>query len=185
MHNSFLISASLYVLMAFSTSSYADVIPEVPRDYPSHNALGKCYSTQQIEQIKLQLADYNTTRVEVSSVLRIMAHKYKLTGDSLERLLGFAKSFEQMEKELPAPDPDSDEFRNFDFKLGMKFTSLAIFLNTNKETAKHFYDDRSDANSELSMYLAELDDSREIYMSSLKPVSNQPGGATDSCNKQF
>lgn len=183
MHNSFFITASLYLLMAFSTNSYGDGIPEVPKDYPSHKALGKCYTAQQIKQIQQQLAEYNVSRVEVSSVLRIMAHKYKLSGDSLERLLGYAESFEQMEKDLPAPDPDSDEFRNFDFKLGLAFTSLAIFLNTNEETAEHFYDDRNNANSELGIYLSDLDNSREVYMSSLKPVSSQPGSATDSCNK--
>jgi len=183
MHNSFFITASLYVLMTFSTSNYADGIPAVPKDYPSHKALGKCYTTQQIEQIQLQLADYNNTRVEVSSVLRIMAHKYKLSGESLKRLLGYAESFEQMEKDLPAPNPDSDEFRNFDFKLGLAFTSLAVFLNSDEATAEHFYDDQHNANSELGIYLSDLDNSREVYMSSLKPVSSRSDSATDSCNK--
>ena len=157
----------------FSVSSYADGIPPVPRDYPSHKALGKCYTTSQIEQIRQQLTRYNKTRVEVSIVLRKLADKYKLTEDTRRSLLGFAESFEQIENELPSPDPDSDDFRNFDFKLGLAFTALTVFLNTNEETAKPFYDDRLDKNSVLGIYLAELDISRDVYMSSLQSANKK------------
>lgn len=167
-----LITSCLYTLMAFSGSCYADGIPEVPKDYPSHKALGKCYTTQQIELIREQLNKYNVTRLEVSDVLRKLADKYKLTGETRNRLLGFAGSFELMKKELPSPDPDSDDFRNFDFKLGLAFTSLTVFLNSNEDTAQSFYDDRDNKGSELGIYLAELDTSRDVYMSSLQTASN-------------
>ncbi|MDX2505046.1 MAG: hypothetical protein QNL62_11315 [Gammaproteobacteria bacterium] len=165
-------TSMLFTLMIFSGSGYADGIPEVPKDYPSHKALGKCYTTQQIELIREQLNKYNVTRLEVSEVLRKLADKYKLTGETRNRLLGFAGSFELMKKELPSPDPDSDDFRNFDFKLGLAFTSLTVFLNSNEDTAQSFYDDRDNKGSELGIYLAELDTSRDVYMSSLQTASN-------------
>jgi hypothetical protein len=183
MRISFFLTTILYILMAYSISSYGDGLPQVPKDYPSHKALGKCYTTQQINEIQQQLDEYNVTRVRVSSVLRLMADKYKLSEDTRLRLLGFAENFEKMEKNLPDPDPDSDEFRNFDFQLGLSFTALTVFLNTNNETAAQFYDDRSNTNSDLGIYLSELDNSREIYMSSLKPVSRQQGSNPECSNK--
>ena len=184
MRISLFLTTSLYILMAYSTSSYADGIPPVPKDYPSHKALGNCYTTQQIKEIRQQLAEYNVTRVKVSTVLRTMSEKYKLSDDTRLRLLGFAESFEKMEKNMPEPDPDSDYFRNFDFQLGLSFTALTVFLNTNEETAAQFTDDRNNSNSDLGVYLAELDNSREIYMSSLKPVSSQQGSNSE-CNNKF
>lgn len=184
MRISLFLTTSLYILMAYSTSSYADGIPPVPKDYPSHKALGNCYTTQQIKEIRQQLAEYNVTRVKVSTVLRTMSEKYKLSDDTRLRLLGFAESFEKMEQNMPEPDPDSDYFRNFDFQLGLSFTALTVFLNTNEETAAQFTDDRNNSNSDLGVYLAELDNSREIYMSSLKPVSSQQGSNSE-CNNKF
>jgi hypothetical protein len=184
MRISFFLTTSLYILMAYSTSIYADGIPQVPDDYPSHKALGNCYTTQQIKEIRQQLAEYNVTRVRVSTVLRVMSDKYKLSDDTRLRLLGFAESFEKMENNMPDPDPDSDNFRNFDFQLGLSFTALTVFLNTNEETTAQFADDRNNSSSELGLYLAELDSSREIYMSSLKPVSSQKGNDS-ACNKKF
>ena len=171
------------MLITLSTSISADGIPAVPKDYPSHKALGKCYTSQQNQEIQQQLAEYNITRVEVSTVLRQMADKYKLTSATRLRLVGFAESFETMEKEMPEPNPDSDEFRNFDFKLGLSFTALTVFLNTNDETATPFNDDRNNSKSDLGVYLAELDNSRETHMSSLKPVSNQQSYSSSCINK--
>jgi len=168
----FLTISSIIIAITFSTSIYADGIPPVPKDYPSHKALGKCYTSKQIQEIRQQLAEYNLTRVEVSIVLRQMADKYKLSDATHQRLIGFAESFEKMKKEIPAPNPDSDNFRNFDFQLGLSFTALTVFLNTNDETSTKFLADRNNANSDLRLYLDELDSSREIYMSSLKPVNN-------------
>ena len=184
MRITFFLTTSLYILMAFNTNSYADGIPPVPKDYPSHKALGNCYTTQQIKEIRQQLAEYNVTRVRVSTVLRAMSAKYKLSDDTRNRLLGFAESFEKMEQNMPEPDPDSDYFRNFDFQLGLSFTALTVFLNTNEETAEQFTNDRNNSSSDLGIYLAELDTSREVYMSSLKPVNSEQGNDS-ACNKKF
>jgi len=173
---------SIFIIITFSTGIYADGIPPVPKDYPSHKALGNCYTSKQIKEIQQQLAEYNITRVKVSTVLRLMADKYKLSEVSHQKLIGFAESFETMEKEIPDPDPDSDNFRNFDFKLGLAFTALTVFLNTNTETGAKFYDDRNNANSDLGLYLAKLDNSREIYMSSLKHVINDKDNKTSCIN---
>ena len=184
MRVSIFLSTILVFLISYSSSSYGDGIPQVPEDYPSHKALGKCYTTQQINEIRQQLAEYNVTRVRVSSVLRLMADKYELSDDTRLSLLGFAENFEKMEKNMPDPDPDSDNFRNFDFQLGLSFTALTVFLNTNDETAEQFTNDRNNSSSDLGVYLAELDNSREIYMSSLKPVSSQQGDNSE-CNNKF
>lgn len=150
---------------AFSDSS----IPPVPPDYPSHKATSECGTPQELAQLQQSLSRYNVTRLEVAAVLRKMADKYALEGDARDGLLSFAQSFEQMQQHLPAPDPDSDEFRNFDFKLGLSFAALNVFLNTRDEAlARHFFDDRKDPDSDLGLYLASLDSSRDSYMSSLK-----------------
>lgn len=174
--STFLLTTGLCTLMIFSGYSYADDMTKVPKDYPSHDVLGNCFTAQQIQPLQQKLVRYNETRLEISTVLRKLADEYKLTGDTRQRLLGFAETFEQMKKELPKPDPDSAAFRNFDFKLGMALTAMQIFLNTNTDTAERFYNDRDNKTSELGIYLAALDNSRETYMDSLKSAESKQSG---------
>lgn len=91
-----------------------------------------------------------------------------------ERLIGYAKNMEDMRKRLPPPDPDSNEFRNFDFQLGMTLASMTLFLNTEDAyLAERFITDRDNPKSELGMYLTRLEGSRQIYMDGLEQASHQ------------
>lgn len=157
--------------------------PEVPAGYPSHKTAGECAGTEQLTLLQQRLSQYNVTRLGIAQVLRKMADKYALQGETKDRLLAFADNFDDMQQHLPDPDPDSDEFRNFDFKLGLAFTALTVFLNTRDESlAKHFYDDRSNPASDLGLYLASLDVSRDNYMSSLSAAGTAGSPGTAPCH---
>jgi hypothetical protein len=157
-------------------------LPDVPPDYPSHKAAGECTDPDRLLQLQQRLTRYNMTRLAIAEVLRKMADKYALQGETRNGLLAFAVNFEDMQRHLPAPDPDSDTFRNFDFRLGLTFTALMVYLNTRDEIlTRHFYDDRDNPASDLGIYLASLDASRESYLSSLGTSDRQQGAATVPC----
>ena len=156
-----------------ATFAQAHDIPPVPADYPSHKDVGHCNKAS----LRQELQDYNETRLQLAEVLRHMADAPDTAPSAKARLLSYAESLDDMRRQMPAPDPDSNEFRNFDFKLGMMLTSMTLFLNTEDEQlAERFNRDRDNPGSELGIYLARLERTRERYMSHLSASKSEDCG---------
>lgn len=155
---------ALFLAIIAAPLALADGMPPVPADYPSHVTVGECNR----ETVRQRLQEYNETRLAIAEVLRDMAKDQKLKDMSRQQLLGYADGFDQMRRDLPAPDPDSNEFRNFDFQLGIRITAMTLFLNSADENLAHrFTTDRDNPNSELGTYLARLEKSRLDYTQGL------------------
>jgi hypothetical protein len=146
----------------------------VPEDYPDHTQHTEgCKQPVNIVDLQTRLHDYNVARVQVADVLYNMAESYNLDTEVSDRLLSFAALFRKMGAELPQPDPGSDEFRNFDFKLGLSLTAVTVFLNSRDESlTRQFKADQNNPDSNLGIYLTRLDDSRESYTSGLENYNN-------------
>ncbi len=143
----------------------------IPDDYPSHKKTDGCTEPGGTADLQQKLQEYNVTRVQVADVLYAMVDSYKLEGEVRKGLLGFAELFEQMGKDMPQPNPDSDEFRNFDFKLGLSLTAVTVYLNTSDESlTRRFQADQKNPDTVLGRYLTELDHSRDTYMAALKSI---------------
>lgn len=152
----------LFTLQAVQVQ--ADGRPDVPEDYPSHKRIGSCNQGT----LSRHLQHYNETRLDVADVLRHMADDQETSPKARSQLLGYAENLDQMRRQLPPPNPDSNEFQNFDFQLGITLTSMTLFLNTEDEQlAQRFVSDRDDPDSELGIYLVRLEDSRMRYMDRL------------------
>lgn len=155
----------LPLLLSLAGGAVADGRPPVPADYPSHSQVGGC----NLDDVRVKLQDYNHRRLDIATVLRHLAEEQSMGTETKKELLGFAANLEEMRTRLPDPDPDSDAFRNFDFHLGLTFTSMALFLNSKDERlTERFVHDRDDPNSELGKYLARLDLSRQQYLDGLQ-----------------
>lgn len=155
---------SAAVLTATTACCVADGMPPIPADYPSHLQVGECNR----QHLSRQLQDYNETRLALSVVLRNMAVDPAIQPHARELLIGYAANLENMRAHLPPPDPDSNEFRNFDFQLGITLTAMTLFLNSEDPgLAERFVADRDNPDSELGLYLVKLDNSRTHYMDEL------------------
>lgn len=142
----------------------ADGMPPVPKDYPSHKLAGNCYQAS----LGRQLQSYNITRLQLADIMRHMADEPAAAPAAKDRLLGYADNLDGMRDHLPPPDPDSHEFRNFDFQLGITLTAMTLFLNTEDEhITRRFTRERDDPQSELGLYLVRLEQTREQYMHEL------------------
>lgn len=165
--------SNIILSVALIVPTYASLafeLPPVPDDYPSHMKVGNCSR----EQLRHQLQDYNETRLALSAVLRQFAVDPAIQPDSRDRLIGYAANLEDKLEHLPPPNPDSDAFRNFDFHLGMTLTAIALFLNSEDPVlTERFVADRDDPDSELGIYLTELNSSRQRYEDRLA-TSRQP-----------
>ena len=158
-------------LLAFAVSGTEAHGFDVPADYPSHHAVGGCHQQHLSEmqrELGVRLDDYNHVRLDVAQMLRDVVRDYHLTGDERTRLLGFADNFDSMAAHLPAPDPDSSEFRNFDFQVGISFASVAVHLNENQALADRFRADQREPSSAVGRYMARLNASKEAYFSTLE-----------------
>jgi hypothetical protein len=139
-------------------------LPSAPPDYPSHQRVGLC--NQEVVQARLQA--YNEVRLQLAAILRDIANEPGAAPGARSRLTGYADYLDAMRRELPAPDPDSPAFRNFDFRLGITLTSMTLFLNTEDEKlAARFTRDRNNPDSALGRYLIRLDQSRSAYTDGL------------------
>ena len=148
----------------------AEGMPPVPKDYPSHSLAGSCYQASLSEQLQ----SHNITRLQLADIMRRMADEPA----ARDRLMGYADNLDGMRDHLPPPDPDSHEFRNFDFQLGITLTAMTLFLNTEDEhITRRFTRDRDDPQSELGLYLVRLEQTREQYMHALA-VSRETGCKT-------
>lgn len=141
-----------------------EMMPPVPDDYPSHLKVGDCNQ----DSLQQHLQHYNETRLDLAEVLRHFASDYETGEKARAKLGGYATHLDEMRQRLPPPDPDSHEFQNFDFRLGMALTSMMLFLNTEDEhLTQRFVSDRDNPDSELGIYLTRLEDSRTQYTDKL------------------
>lgn len=145
--------------------AFAHEPPPVPTDYPSHRQIGSCTSQATLRE---GLQAYNVARLEVADVLRNLSTEDGIAEDSRTQLLAYADQFDDMRRRMPDPDPDSNEFRNFDFQIGLAFASMAVFLNTKDQAlADRFFRERDRPASNVGRYLAHLERSRVRYTSEL------------------
>jgi hypothetical protein len=158
----------LPLLLALAGGAVADGLPGVPKDYPSHSQVRGC----NLDDVRRKLQDYNHCRLDIATVVRHLAEEQPMGAEAQKELLGFAANLEEMRARLPEPDPDSNAFREFDFRLGLTFAAMVLFLNTKDErlTAR-FVHDREDPNSELGRYLTRLDLSRRQYLDGLQAAA--------------
>ena len=119
------------------------------------------------EKMQQQLKAYNEARFKMTDVLRAMVVDYSLEGYSKKRILSYAEHFEDMSNNIPNFDPDTAEYKNFDFRLGMSFASTVIFLNSTKDVEKHFQADQKNPESNISKYVVEMDKEEVSYSSLL------------------
>ena len=152
------------LLALAAVNGQADGRPDAPENYPSHKGVRTCNQ----EALSQHLQHYNETRLDLAEVLRHLADERPISTKVRNQLLGYADNLDGMRRQLPPPNPDSNEFQNFDFQLGITLTSMTLFLNTEDEQlAERFARDRDNPGSELGIYLARLEGSRKQYMDGL------------------
>ncbi len=163
----------------------ADQAPRLPADYPSHQLAGECDKGTWLAKrhaLEQDLDSYNHARLEVAGMLRQIVHEYELEAATGQQLLNFANTFEEMAATIPEPDPDSNEFRNFDFRVGLSFAAVAAYLNDNDALAARFHADRLDPETTVGRYLARLDVSRDTYQASLERARAEAAEGGHTCS---
>ena len=115
------------------------------------------------EKLQHQLEAYNVARFKMSDVLRAMVVDYSLQGYSKKRLLSYAEHFEDMRNSIPNFNPNTAEYKNFDFRLGMSFASTVIFLNSTADVLEKFQADQKNPESNINKYIVEIDKEEGKY----------------------
>ena len=173
-HLNFKTVSLLLLSLTFSGNpAWADAIPRMKDTVTCTKKPGaKTDGSIQVlrERMQQQLKAYNTARFKMSDVLRAMVVDYSLQGYSRKRILSYAEHFEEMSKNIPSLDPDTAEYKNFDFRLGMSFASTVIFLNSTEDVLKDFQADQKNPNSKISKYVIKMDLEAEAYTSLLNEL---------------
>jgi hypothetical protein len=166
---------AVFLILPFSSAS-ADR-PGVPEDYPSHAVVKNCdngtvsaIGPEDRRVLGDLLKDYTELRLGIADVLRRVSEDYQLNDEQRKRMLDYVAMFESLADTMPPAYPDSSEFQNFDFKMGMSFMSLLYYINEDEVTAKQFYSDRDDPKSPVGEYITTVDASRSAYENALESV---------------
>jgi hypothetical protein len=106
---------------------------------------------------------YNHSRVAIGAMLRELSTEFDLEGEEQRQVLAFATTFDELARQVPDPRPDSEAFRNFDYRVGMSFAAVAVYLNAHDALSAQFHRSRKDPESTVGRYLAGLDARRQAY----------------------
>lgn len=106
---------------------------------------------------------YNHSRVAIGAMLRKVATEFDLEGEEQRQVLAFATTFDQLAQQVPDPDPASEAFLSFDYRVGMSFAAVAVYLNAHEALSEQFHRSRKDPESTVGTYLAGLDARRQAY----------------------
>jgi len=125
------------------------------------------------EKMQKQLKDYNDARFQMADVLNAMVSDYSLQGYSKKRILGYAKHLKDISEKIPNLDPDTADYKNFDFQLGISFASTVIFLNTTDDVLKHFKAEQDNPESNISKFVENMTKEEVAYKALLKELQEK------------
>ncbi|MCW8944098.1 MAG: hypothetical protein OQL27_04930 [Sedimenticola sp.] len=130
----------------------------------ANESSGSSLQACDLNALQQTLGNYNRTRLDLSKVLQHIADTQPMADDTLKLLHGYIANLDEKRQQMPEPIPQSDEFKNFDFSLGLTLTSVTLFLHNRDEKLKQrFFTDRDNPNSTLGQYLTTLNQSRDAY----------------------
>lgn len=124
-------------------------------------------------KMQMHLIEYNNARFKMADVLNAMVSDYSLQGYSKKRILGHAKYFRDMSKKVPNLDPDTADYKNFDFQIGMGFASTVIFLNSTDDVFEHFKADQQNPESNISKFVKNMSEKEVVFKTLLEELRSK------------
>lgn len=115
-------------------------------------------STHQNDQYLIEkLIAYDRERLRIIEVIPILIKDYDIKPPFSESLLRYAKTFENLDRQYKGQLKTLEDYRSYDFRLGMAYLSMMASIQEHKDLYQHLHADMEDEQTTIGAYIKQLD----------------------------
>ena len=103
-----------------------------------------------------KLIAYDRERLRIIEVIPVLIEDYDIEPPLSESLLRYAKTFENLDKQYKGQLKTLDDYRSYDFRLGMAYLSMMTSIQEQTDLYQHMHADMEDENTAIGAYIKQL-----------------------------
>ena len=103
-----------------------------------------------------KLIAYDRERLRIIEVIPVLIKDYDIKPPLSESLLRYAKTFENLDKQYKGQLKTLDDYRSYDFRLGMAYLSMMTSIQEQTGLYQHLHADMEDENTAIGAYIKQL-----------------------------
>ena len=103
-----------------------------------------------------KLLAYDRERLRIIEVIPILIKDYDIKPPFSESLLRYAKTFENLDKQYKGQLKTLDDYRSYDFRLGMAYLSMMASMQEQTDLYQHLHADMEDESTAIGAYIKQL-----------------------------
>ena len=103
-----------------------------------------------------KLIAYDRERLRIVEVIPILIKDYDIQSPFSESLLRYAKTFEKLDKQYKGKLKTLEDYRSYDFRLGMAYMSMMASLQEQTDLYQHLHADMEDEDTAIGAYIKQL-----------------------------
>ncbi len=104
-----------------------------------------------------KLIAYDRERLRIIEIIPILIENYDIQSPFSESLLRYAKTFENLDRQYQGKLKTLDDYRSYDFRMGMAYMSMMASLQEQADLYRHLHADMEDESTAIGAYIKQLD----------------------------
>lgn len=108
-------------------------------------------------QLIAKLIAYDRERLRIIEVIPVLIENYDIEPPFSESLLRYAKTFENLDQQYRGQLKTLDDYRSYDFRLGMAYLSMMTSIQEQADLYQHMHTDMENENTAIGAYINQLD----------------------------
>ena len=103
-----------------------------------------------------KLIAYDRERMRIIEVIPVLIKDYDIKSPFSESLLRYAATFEKLDKQYKGKLKTLDDYRSYDFRLGMAYMSMMASLQEQTDLYQSLHADMEDEDTAIGAYIKQL-----------------------------
>ena len=103
-----------------------------------------------------KLIAYDRERLRIIEIIPILITDYNINPPFSESLLRYKKTFENLDSQYQGKLKTLDDYRSYDFRLGMAYLSMMASMQEQSDLYEHLHADMEDEKTTIGAYIQRL-----------------------------
>ncbi len=103
-----------------------------------------------------KLLAYDRERMRIIEVIPVLIEDYDIQSPYSESLLRYAETFEKLDKQYKGKLKTLEDYRSYDFRLGMAYMSMMASLQEQADLYQSLHADMEDEDTAIGAYIKQL-----------------------------
>ena len=103
-----------------------------------------------------KLLAYDRERMRIIEVIPVLIKDYNIQSPYSEALLRYAETFEKLDKQYKGKLKTLEDYRSYDFRLGMAYMSMMASLQEQADLYQSLHTDMEDEDTAIGAYVKQL-----------------------------